>query len=582
MVRIRGDELEEATSSRLDRMEQMMQDMAEAIRQQQQWQHQQQPPPPPPMLVPPPSPGCQPESCNIALTREFKKMKPPLFHGRIEPLKAEAWVLGIEKLFEVFPCTEAQKVQLATFTLEDDARHGWMLVRDENRDVTWARFLEIFYVKYFPQCVRDRKATEFIELRQGNKLIAEYEAQFTELARFTSHMVDIDYKKARQFEGGLLDPILDKINVLKLPTYVDVLDRALIAERNVANRNTQNAEAVVSGTISICDKPVDALIDSGSTHSFISMVFAETLNRPMETLNYMLCVASPMEGSILCSTVFVACELFLRNAVLFADLIPLDMRHFDVVLGIDWLAKYYATIDCALKREIFRPPRQDEFYFEGKGVVPPLYLIFSMKARKLINKGCQGYLCSVVTEPTIDITKDNIPVVRDFPDVFLDELPGQLVDREIEFTTDVILGTQPISKTPYRMSTTEMKELKTQLQELLDKGFIRPSTLPWGAPVLFMKKKDGTLRLCIDYRELNKKELNMRQRRWLELIKDYDLQIHYHPSKANIVADALSRKNMGNIACLLTDQRELLLEFKKLEIEVIPYEQDSLIAAMSS
>ncbi|XP_028100293.1 uncharacterized protein LOC114299695 [Camellia sinensis] len=122
------------------------------------------------MPVPPPAPGCQTGDCTVALTRAFKKMKPPLFHGEIEPLKAEAWVLGIEKLFEVFPCTEAQKVQLAAFTLEDDARRWWMLVQDKNKDITWAHFLEIFYEKYFPQCVRDIKVFEFMELKA---LIAE-------------------------------------------------------------------------------------------------------------------------------------------------------------------------------------------------------------------------------------------------------------------------------------------------------------------------------------------------------------------------------------------------------------------------
>ncbi|XP_028127115.1 uncharacterized protein LOC114323654 [Camellia sinensis] len=161
-------------------------------------------------------------------------MKPPVFHGIIAPLKVEAWILGIEKLFKVFPCTETQKVQLVAFTLECDARRWWMLMRNDNKDDTWAHFLEIFYEKYFPQCVRDRKAAEFMELKQGNKSITEYEAQFTELARFAPHMVNTDYKKVRQFEGGLRDPILDKVNVLKLLTYVDVLDRALIAERNVA------------------------------------------------------------------------------------------------------------------------------------------------------------------------------------------------------------------------------------------------------------------------------------------------------------------------------------------------------------
>ncbi|XP_028067422.1 uncharacterized protein LOC114270173 [Camellia sinensis] len=124
------------------------------------------------------------------------------------------------------------------------------------------------------------------------------------------------------------------------------------------------------------------------------------------------------------------------------------------------------------------------------------------------------------------------------------------------------------------MPMIELKELKTQFQELLDKGFIRPSTLPWGAPVLFVKKNDGTMRLCIDYWERNKvtiknryplpqindlfdqlqgtqKELNMRQRRWLEFIKDYDVEIHHHPSKTNVVTNALSRKTTRGLACTL-------------------------------
>ena len=98
---------------------------------------------------------------------------------------------------------------------------------------------------------------------------------------------------------------------------------------------------------------------------------------------------------------------------------------------------------------------------------------------------------------------DDIPVVKEFPDVFPKDLPGIPIDREIEFSIDLLPRTSSISKTPYWMAPNELKELKEQLQELLDKGFIRPSASPWGALVLFVKKKAETMTLCIDYRELN-------------------------------------------------------------------------------
>ncbi|GJQ96587.1 putative reverse transcriptase domain-containing protein [Tanacetum coccineum] len=99
---------------------------------------------------------------------------------------------------------------------------------------------------------------------------------------------------------------------------------------------------------------------------------------------------------------------------------------------------------------------------------------------------------------------EDVPVIRDFPEVFPDELPGLPPPRQVEFRIDLIPGAAPVARAPYRLAPSEMKELSKQLQELLEKGFIRPSSSPWGAPVLFVKKKDGSFRMCIDYRELNK------------------------------------------------------------------------------
>ena len=123
----------------------------------------------------------------------------------------------------------------------------------------------------------------------------------------------------------------------------------------------------------------------------------------------------------------------------------------------------------------------------------------------MLASGCYGYLANIV-----DLTKEqktevkDVPIVNEFLTVFPEDLPGLPPDREIEFEIELIPGTAPISKTPYRMAPAELKELKIQLQDLLEKGFIRPSHSPWGAPVLFVRKKDGTMRLCIDYRGLNK------------------------------------------------------------------------------
>jgi hypothetical protein len=103
----------------------------------------------------------------------------------------------------------------------------------------------------------------------------------------------------------------------------------------------------------------------------------------------------------------------------------------------------------------------------------------------------------------VTIQLEDIPVVCEYPNVFPDDLPGMPPDRDVEFVIELQPGTAPISKRPYRMLPKELAELKIQLQELLDKGYIHPSSSPWGSPALFVKKKDGSLRMCVDYRPLN-------------------------------------------------------------------------------
>ena len=127
---------------------------------------------------------------------------------------------------------------------------------------------------------------------------------------------------------------------------------------------------------------------------------------------------------------------------------------------------------------------------------------------------CQGQMASWLASLTLEdeVRPDLNPprVVCEYEDVFLNELPRLPPQRVVNFSIELHPGTSPISMTPYRMAPVELKELRVQLQELLDKGFIRPSTSPWGAPILFAKKKDKTLRLCIDYRQLNRATIKNR------------------------------------------------------------------------
>nr|GFD34187.1 putative reverse transcriptase domain-containing protein [Tanacetum cinerariifolium] len=133
---------------------------------------------------------------------------------------------------------------------------------------------------------------------------------------------------------------------------------------------------------------------------------------------------------------------------------------------------------CRSYQVIFGDIHAPEFIYHGSLPGKSIQIISALQARTLLSHGCE--------------------------DVFPDELPGIPPVREVEFNIELIPGAEPISKASYRMAPVKLKELKDQLQELLERGFIRPSVSPWGAPFLFVKKKDGNMRLCIDYRELNK------------------------------------------------------------------------------
>ncbi|KAJ0717250.1 putative nucleotidyltransferase, Ribonuclease H [Helianthus annuus] len=249
---------------------------------------------------------------------------------------------------------------------------------------------------------------------------------------------------------------------------------------------------------------VTVLFDSGADTSYVSLKVSQMLKRTPTLLNTKHTVELANGKSLEVAHIVKGCNLVLAGQTFSIDLIPIVLGSFDVVIGMDWLSHQQAEILC--KENIVRIPRsgKEPLVIRGDKSGDVLGIISFLKAHKCLRKGHAAILALVSDTSSEERKIEDIPIVRDFPEVFPEELPGLPPHRQVEFQIELAPGVAPIARAPYRLAPSELEELSTQLQELLEKGFIRPSSLPWGAPVLFVKKKDGTFRMCIDYRELNK------------------------------------------------------------------------------
>jgi hypothetical protein len=236
----------------------------------------------------------------------------------------------------------------------------------------------------------------------------------------------------------------------------------------------------------------------------VSNSLCQRFTTPITTLAEALVVEVASGELVVIRDHYEKCTLELEGETFVIDLLPISLRSFDVVVGMDWLAANDAEILCSKK--IIKIPKSNgsTIMVYGEKVKKTTNVISLLKARKCLAKGCYSYLAYVIDAKLEKKGVTDVEVVREFPDVFPEVLPGLPPERQVEFHIDLTPGAAPIARAPYRLAPTEMKEMMSQLQELLEKGFIRPSSSPWGAPVLFVKKKDGTMRMCIDYRELNK------------------------------------------------------------------------------
>ncbi|XP_027174577.1 uncharacterized protein LOC113774220 [Coffea eugenioides] len=609
-------------------------------------------------------PGGQVDTEDRALER-FLKFGPPKFQGGPEPEIAEGWWERISDIFATLDYTETRKVTFASFQFEGAARSWWNLIKDKwDRDrtpSTWATFTREFNAKFLPPLVQEKREDDFIKCKQGAMSVAEYETNFTKLARYAPDLIATEQRRIRRFVQGLNVEIQEGLATAQISTYSDAVEKAQrfetaraqsrsffarkrnapsgsrdpistsapppkmgrgtgvvnipsasrgalargagargpgargsgvrggqsgmgpprsapqgvqvstpqitcgycgkanhtanecwrkdgkclkcgSAEHQIANcpRISENGGSqggatssrqtasggsrpkvparvyaldsqpapdpseVVEGTLPIFHRLAKVLIDPGATHSFVNPAFMCGIDVKPVRLPYDLEVRTPTGNkSMLTSLVYKECEFWVGERKMLVDLVSLDLKGYDVIIGMDFLSYHHAKLDCRAKVVEFCIPGEATLKLDVRGRLASSALISGIRARKMLHKGAQGFLAFLINAPSDQVKLEDVPIVQDFPDVFPEELTSLPPEREIEFKIDLVPGVAPISKTPYRMAPAELKELEIQLQDLLERGFIKESDSPWGAPVLFVKKKDGSLRLCIDYRGLN-------------------------------------------------------------------------------
>ncbi|GJW39992.1 putative reverse transcriptase domain-containing protein [Tanacetum coccineum] len=443
--------------------------------------------------------------------QDFLKCKPHNFSGTEGVVGLTRWFEKMETVFNISNCPLKYQVKYATCTLQDSALTWWNSHKrtigvEAAYTMNWVELMKLMTEVYCPRNEIQKMETELWNLTvKGNDLTA-YTQRFQELILLCTRMVPDEEDRVERFIGGLPDNIQGNViaaNPARLQDAIRIANQLMdkkvqgYAARNAENRegwrgaiapNTQRAPVGnQQGIICYeCGRPghfrkdCPKLRNQNRGNQTRNKNGNKTGNQTGET-SYAVELA---DGRISETNIVLrGCTLGLLGHPFDIDLMPVELGSFDVIIGMDWLAKYHALIVCDEK--VVRIPYGNEMLIirgDSCDNGSKLNIISCTKTQKYIEKGCQVYLAQVTSKKAEDKSEErrleDVPIVREFPEVFPEELPGLPPTRQVEFQIDLVPGAAPVARAPYRLAPAEMQELSTQLQELSDKGFIRPSSSP--------------------------------------------------------------------------------------------------------